>query len=223
VKHKKRNNGTFTYLVKWENYPPEENSWVDQDDLNALELLEKYWASKNPPPSKSKNSSNKASSRTSKSTEKKQQSSKDVSTSKKRRSPMDSDNENAVKSSPRKARRTDSTSQNHQNASNRKSAAQKSARTSKTSSSKNRFQESENDSDQEESRIKSFHPAQISDWENLVDRVETIEQADDDKFLVHLIWKNGTNSSHPRSEVNRKCPQKMLSFYEQHLRFKPIE
>jgi hypothetical protein len=30
------------FLVKWKGYPSSENSWVDEQDLNAPELLEEY-------------------------------------------------------------------------------------------------------------------------------------------------------------------------------------
>ena len=34
------------YLVKWKGYPHSENSWVDQKDLHAPELLAEYQTSK---------------------------------------------------------------------------------------------------------------------------------------------------------------------------------
>ncbi|EGN95097.1 hypothetical protein SERLA73DRAFT_77108 [Serpula lacrymans var. lacrymans S7.3] len=37
-------NGRYGYLVKWKNYGPEHNSWVDEQDAgNAEDLIEEYW------------------------------------------------------------------------------------------------------------------------------------------------------------------------------------
>lgn len=51
--------------------------------------------------------------------------------------------------------------------------------------------------------------------------VDTVEEAHDGKGqkirLAYLAWNNGERSSHLLSVANQKCPQKMLSYYEQHL------
>ncbi|ORX81628.1 hypothetical protein K493DRAFT_93764 [Basidiobolus meristosporus CBS 931.73] len=56
-------------------------------------------------------------------------------------------------------------------------------------------------------------------WENEVKEVETVERTKD-KLMIYLLWNNGKRSVHPSDEVNKKCPQKVISFYESHLSFK---
>jgi chromobox protein 1 len=46
--------------------------------------------------------------------------------------------------------------------------------------------------------------------------VDTIEQ-DDQGLHVYLDWNNGKKTRHPIEKIYRKCPMKMLRFYEQHL------
>lgn len=64
-------------------------------------------------------------------------------------------------------------------------------------------------------------------WEANVLRVHTVlEEYDptnrtknkDGKVLLGLIeWDDGKKTQHPLSVLRRKCPQKMLDYYEQHL------
>jgi hypothetical protein len=35
-------NRKLQYLIKWKGYPPSENSWVNSNDMNAPDVLEKY-------------------------------------------------------------------------------------------------------------------------------------------------------------------------------------
>ncbi|KAF9286980.1 hypothetical protein BGZ68_002360 [Mortierella alpina] len=62
-------------------------------------------------------------------------------------------------------------------------------------------------------------------WEDHVELVTAIErrsaQAGSDKptLAVHLRWTNGKETEHTTSEVRRRCPQKLLDYYESNLRF----
>ncbi|KAJ3817715.1 hypothetical protein F5880DRAFT_1603014 [Lentinula raphanica] len=50
LKHEKGRfpEGRLGYFVKWKNYGPEDNSWVDElDASNAQELIDNYWRKKN--------------------------------------------------------------------------------------------------------------------------------------------------------------------------------
>jgi len=57
-------------------------------------------------------------------------------------------------------------------------------------------------------------------WEDDVQAVDTIEQ-DKRGLQVYLQWNNGRKSTHPIETAKKKCPMKLLDFYEQHLVFKP--
>lgn len=48
IDHRKAGN-TISYLVKWKNYPEEDNTWVQESHFENPECIEEYWASKNRP------------------------------------------------------------------------------------------------------------------------------------------------------------------------------
>lgn len=64
-------------------------------------------------------------------------------------------------------------------------------------------------------------------WEDRVQRVHTVLEEEDvsgktksknGKVLLGLIeWDDGRKTQHPLTVLRRKCPQKMLDYYEQHL------
>ncbi|KAI9829156.1 MAG: hypothetical protein M1832_000179 [Thelocarpon impressellum] len=53
-------------------------------------------------------------------------------------------------------------------------------------------------------------------WEDEIQAVDIIEQNKNGLF-VYLRWNNKKITRHAIEETYRKCPQKMLQFYEQHL------
>ncbi|KAI9681847.1 MAG: hypothetical protein M1829_000592 [Trizodia sp. TS-e1964] len=57
-------------------------------------------------------------------------------------------------------------------------------------------------------------------WEDEINGVDTIENDLKDGLQVYLHWKNGRKTRHPIDKVYLKCPQRMLTFYENHLVFK---
>ncbi|KAJ1721382.1 hypothetical protein LPJ61_006050 [Coemansia biformis] len=59
------------------------------------------------------------------------------------------------------------------------------------------------------------------DWEPLVDEINTIDRAQDGSLVVYICWKNGKSTEHPAEVAYKRCPQKMLQFYEGRLRFRP--
>ncbi len=61
-------------------------------------------------------------------------------------------------------------------------------------------------------------------WDNDVLRVHTVLEDTDPtvkgkgKVLLGLIeWNKGGKTQHPLATLRRKCPQRMLDYYEQHL------
>ncbi|KAI1649025.1 heterochromatin protein one [Daldinia loculata] len=58
----------------------------------------------------------------------------------------------------------------------------------------------------------------VGSWE---DEVESIDACHDEvrgKLVVYLTWKNGNKTQHDTKVVYKRCPQKMLQFYEQHVK-----
>ncbi|KAA8910048.1 hypothetical protein FN846DRAFT_940463 [Sphaerosporella brunnea] len=56
-------------------------------------------------------------------------------------------------------------------------------------------------------------------WEDQITHIDTIEKTDNG-LIAYVQWGNGRKSQHDINVVYKKCPQRMLSFYEQHLVFK---
>ncbi|RIA88930.1 hypothetical protein C1645_773658 [Glomus cerebriforme] len=43
LSHRNRPDGRYQYFLKWKDYPDTENSWEDEENVYATELLEAYW------------------------------------------------------------------------------------------------------------------------------------------------------------------------------------
>lgn len=59
-------------------------------------------------------------------------------------------------------------------------------------------------------------------WEEEVVEIDACEGTEGNVF-VYLTWKGGHKSFHPLSQIYKRCPQKMLKYYENHLVFKKSE
>jgi chromobox protein 1 len=53
-------------------------------------------------------------------------------------------------------------------------------------------------------------------WEEHVTGIDACE-GNDNNVVVYLTWKGGHKTQHPLAAVYKRCPQKMLKFYESHL------
>ncbi|OAQ36542.1 chromo-domain-containing protein, partial [Linnemannia elongata AG-77] len=61
-------------------------------------------------------------------------------------------------------------------------------------------------------------PKRWASWEDKVDSILTVERSDQ-KLLIRLLWSNGKETHHPIEEAHQKCPQKLIQFYEAHIKF----
>lgn len=68
---------------------------------------------------------------------------------------------------------------------------------------------------------KDFKPPTGS-WEEDVRGIDACEGLNGE-VMVFLSWSNGHKTQHPLEQVYKRCPQKMLKFYESHLVFKKVE
>ncbi|KAF9916249.1 hypothetical protein BX616_004247 [Lobosporangium transversale] len=81
------------------------------------------------------------------------------------------------------------------------------------------YQGDESTSDNQEDNDNDWEPPTTwTSWEEHVDYVQTVEQSEK-MMVVYLMWKNGKSSVHPVTDAHKKCPQKLIHFYERHLRF----
>ncbi|KAL1892013.1 hypothetical protein Cpir12675_004734 [Ceratocystis pirilliformis] len=70
-------------------------------------------------------------------------------------------------------------------------------------------------------REKQWRPPNGS-WEDHIETIDVCDEADADtgksRLVVYLNWKNGRKTKHNTEMVYKRCPQKMLRFYENHVR-----
>ncbi|KAK9413145.1 hypothetical protein SUNI508_12030 [Seiridium unicorne] len=55
-------------------------------------------------------------------------------------------------------------------------------------------------------------------WEDQVASIDACHDENTGKLIVYLSWKNGHKTQHDTKIVYSRCPQKMLQFYEQHVK-----
>ncbi|KAK1827708.1 putative heterochromatin factor HP1 [Podospora conica] len=55
-------------------------------------------------------------------------------------------------------------------------------------------------------------------WEDHIAQLDACEDEETGKLMVYLTWKNGHKTQHETSIIYQRCPQKMLQFYERHVR-----
>ncbi|RHZ80602.1 hypothetical protein Glove_134g224 [Diversispora epigaea] len=59
---------------------------------------------------------------------------------------------------------------------------------------------------------------EMDSWEEYIESVDYITR-EDGELLVYVTWKFGFKSVHTSTVANFKCPQKVIKFYEKHIRF----
>ncbi|KAL0941815.1 chromo domain-containing protein [Colletotrichum truncatum] len=55
-------------------------------------------------------------------------------------------------------------------------------------------------------------------WEDEVESIDACQDEESNALVIYLNWKNGQKTKHPTEVVYKRCPQKMLRFYEKHIR-----
>ncbi|KAG6996361.1 Chromatin-associated protein swi6 [Fusarium oxysporum f. sp. conglutinans] len=65
--------------------------------------------------------------------------------------------------------------------------------------------------------MKKWSPPSGS-WEDEIEKIDACEEDENGKLIVYLIWKNGQKTNHGTQIIYEKCPQKMLQFYEEHVK-----
>ncbi|KAH7175572.1 hypothetical protein EDB81DRAFT_12143 [Dactylonectria macrodidyma] len=65
--------------------------------------------------------------------------------------------------------------------------------------------------------VKKWSPPAGS-WEDDIETIDACEDEGSGKLIVYLIWKNGQKTKHETHIIYKKCPQKMLHFYERHVK-----
>lgn len=55
-------------------------------------------------------------------------------------------------------------------------------------------------------------------WEDEVQSIDACHDENSGKLIVYLTWKNGQKTQHETKVIYQRCPQKMLAFYERHVK-----
>ncbi|KAH7367633.1 heterochromatin protein one [Plectosphaerella cucumerina] len=55
-------------------------------------------------------------------------------------------------------------------------------------------------------------------WEDEIETIDACEDEESGKLIVYLNWKAGHKTKHTTDVIYKRCPQKMLQFYEKHIR-----
>ncbi|XWW98165.1 hypothetical protein V2A60_006162 [Cordyceps javanica] len=60
-------------------------------------------------------------------------------------------------------------------------------------------------------------------WEDAIESIDACHDEGLGELMVYLGWKNGKKTRHKTSVIYAKCPQKMLQFYERHIKIVKTE
>ncbi|KAI1341263.1 heterochromatin protein one [Xylariaceae sp. FL0016] len=55
-------------------------------------------------------------------------------------------------------------------------------------------------------------------WEDDIESIDACHDENTGKLIVYLTWKNGRKTQHDTKVIYQRCPQKMLHFYEKHVK-----
>ncbi|KAF9363309.1 hypothetical protein BGX34_004415 [Mortierella sp. NVP85] len=81
--------------------------------------------------------------------------------------------------------------------------------------------DSKQDGDEDMEERENWEPPKTwANWDEHMEVVQTVERSSLG-MTVHVTWKNGKESEVPLDDAHKKCPQKLIAFYEQHLKFTP--
>ncbi|KAJ1501413.1 Chromobox protein 1 [Coelomomyces lativittatus] len=163
IDHKKKRDGTLSFLLLWKGYPESDATWQDESDLNCDNLIAEYFSQKG----------------------------------------LSRDD---LKVKSRKSKRLEK---------NTKSLQSKRVKKNTSKSSL----------DMEVSlTLVDPHNVQLlkeeTNWNEVVDYVTTLERDEKNELFVHLQLRNGELTICPSHIVRKRCPELLLDFYENNLKFR---
>ncbi|KAG0359881.1 hypothetical protein BGZ54_009794 [Gamsiella multidivaricata] len=241
----KRDRGVLSYHLKWKGYSDADNTWEREKSVFCKDLVAEYWdeweraggrrtdirgsimkpnivrrssVAHKASGSKGTQSSVKRASSPSQSMEPR----KKVSSS---ASERDTRDQQPVPDSPAKKQKLNIATHDHD--------------VHKDEDLKDHHQDKKDRSDKEDERKKEENedhkdedvaandwmpPVEWTSWDEHLECVQTVERSrKKDKMTVHLTWKDGKDTEHPIEDAHQKCPQKLIQFYEKHLKFTQAE
>ncbi|RIB29878.1 hypothetical protein C2G38_2238627, partial [Gigaspora rosea] len=211
--HRFNNDGELEYFIKWDGWEEKDNTWELSTHVFAEKLINEYWKALsvkkpfNSEPQKPMNST------------KQDLSSNDLDVEVRKRSKKRKPKTVILSSDEEHSNKSKKTSQNV------KKSPRATLSQSKESSENNEPKENEKPKNKKKKEkqpnveANDIEPGTSSDWERDIGDIESVELKDE-KLVVFIAWNSGMRSMHQVEEVNKKAPQKMLSFYQHHLKIK---
>ncbi|KAH6576816.1 hypothetical protein BASA62_001198 [Batrachochytrium salamandrivorans] len=195
IKHRKHQ-GVEQFYIKWKGYPDSDNTWEPVDVVDAPELVQKFWETM--ASSKAKKGGHSAT----------------------------AIRAAASQESPSKRHKT-TPAKNGKSSSHASSSNKKKSSGSKSDSAQKRNHTDTEEADDYLQKVYLSSDALTADvcakssWEDIVDSIETMEASSTggDELSVYVNWKDGKKIVVSSKLANAKCPQKIIKFYERHLKF----
>ncbi|KAF7309452.1 hypothetical protein MIND_00316000 [Mycena indigotica] len=177
--------GKMAFFVSWKGYGRDEDSWVNEEDANAEELIETYW----------KDQKNKKTSLSAKRAARKVSAASD-----------NSDVESvSVKKRGRKSNAAKEEEQDH--------PSKKPRRSTKKNEEPEQLPSEEELGNMDEYR-------DTPSWDHLIQRVDTVERADDNILYVYFTLRTGQRIRVESKICHEKIPKLLVQFYESNLRWR---
>jgi len=220
--------GRWAFFVKWKGYGTGENSWVDEPDFLAKEMIEQYWEDHpeipgNPKKAKQRKSNASSTGRTSVGKPRKSlpdaeaseteivKPTKRKSSSKKESEEVEALDVDEEEAPPKKKS---------------KAAANKKA-TPPSNDKENGYFSAEEEAPKDDL---AGHSSNAMDkykskknWAPLIGTIQTVERTDDGALMVYFTTVEGARAISDSRQLAEKAPQKLIEFYETNLRWRGVE
>ncbi|TFK39456.1 hypothetical protein BDQ12DRAFT_57080 [Crucibulum laeve] len=202
--------GKIGYFVKWKGYPDDENSWVNEVDAeNAGDLVSEYWRN-NP--------------------HKKKDRGKHTSAKRGRKSVTAAENSDGDSASVAKKRGRKSTKRltddedKDDDIPPHKKAKNASASANDKKQLKKKKEHTPVPSEPDVEMIGDMSKYMDNEnWEELVTSIDTIERNEDNTLTVYFTLNSGERVKEDSRICRQRLAQKLISFYENNLRWKTAE
>ncbi|WVQ95187.1 hypothetical protein IAU59_002281 [Kwoniella sp. CBS 9459] len=103
-------------------------------------------------------------------------------------------------------------------------ASQRNAKSARTTNGKRKAANAEDDLDDDVPEFDDTHVdssekyQDVANWEETVQQIDTIERSRKDELTVYMTMIGGERLALPTDVAYKRCPQKILKFYEKHLK-----
>jgi len=200
----------WAFLVSWKGYGPDDNSWVDEPDFTAKDMIEEFWRDnpqikgnpRRPRKSGGGGASSSGGGRTSRTS--KVQLTPEVEEKKpvKRKSKVEDDAmEDVVEDPPKKKTKSSSVKK-------------------KSGTPNENGWASDEESHAHMMNAMTKHMGKKS-WEKIIHSIETVERSQEDDYtlLVYFTTVEGTHAITSSTILAERAPRKLIDFYENNLRW----